>query len=185
MLIDHSRDKLINSIVYFANNTEYCGKTKLFKLLFLLDFGHFEKTGRNVTGLEYHAYEMGPLPETLNAGIDFPEPDLSRRVAVDQVTTFDGHGMQKIRPLEEFDSKNFSKREIRLLQEIANQYKDFKAQDMVNVTHEIGSPWHEVYEVEKRPRQPIPYEYVFKNQGIPGEVEEKIREHNEMLENYR
>ena len=185
MLIDHSRNKLLNSIVYFATHTEYCGKTKLFKLLFLLDFGHFEETGRSVTGLEYHAYKMGPVPERLNAEVDSPEPDMEDCVGVDEITTFKGYDMQKLVPRKEFDPQNFSKREIRLLQGIVEKYKHSRADDMVDVTHEKGSPWDEVYEVEKRPLQLIPYEYIFKNQEMPGEVEEKIREHKEMLQNYR
>jgi hypothetical protein len=36
MLIDTHREKLINAIVYFASNTKYCGKVKLFKLLYIL-----------------------------------------------------------------------------------------------------------------------------------------------------
>ena len=33
MLRDHSREKLLNAVVYFATNTKFCGKTKLYKLL--------------------------------------------------------------------------------------------------------------------------------------------------------
>ena len=46
MLIEHNREKLINSIIYFISNTKYCGKTKLFKLLYYLDFMHFIGTKR-------------------------------------------------------------------------------------------------------------------------------------------
>jgi len=46
VLISRNREKLINAIVYFASNTQHCGKVKLFKLLYLLDFSHFRETGR-------------------------------------------------------------------------------------------------------------------------------------------
>ena len=62
MLISRNRQKIINAIVYFAANTQNCGKVKLFKLLYLLDFAHFRETGRSVTGLDYHAWKMGPVP---------------------------------------------------------------------------------------------------------------------------
>ena len=55
MLVSRSRDKLINSILFFAEHTRALGKIKLFKLLYLLDFEHFRKTGRPVTGMEYRA----------------------------------------------------------------------------------------------------------------------------------
>src|SRR3982074_1597293 len=47
MLLSRNREKLINVIVFFASNTEHCGKVKLFKLLYLLDFAHFRQTGRS------------------------------------------------------------------------------------------------------------------------------------------
>ena len=53
MMVPHDRDKLINAIVFFAKNTKYCGKIKLIKLLYLLDFEHFRQTGRSVTGMDY------------------------------------------------------------------------------------------------------------------------------------
>jgi len=49
MLIGRERQKLIQACVYFAANTQGCGKVKLFKLLYLLDFAHFRETGRSVT----------------------------------------------------------------------------------------------------------------------------------------
>jgi uncharacterized phage-associated protein len=62
MLITHEREKLINAILYFASHTRHCGKIKLFKLLYLLDFEHFRQTGRSVTSLDYRAWELGPVP---------------------------------------------------------------------------------------------------------------------------
>lgn len=65
MIKTHEREKLINAIVFFAANTEHCGKIKLLKLLYLLDFEHFRQTGYSVTGMEYHAWKMGPVPTDL------------------------------------------------------------------------------------------------------------------------
>jgi len=65
MLVSQARQKLIHAVVFFASNTKYCGKVKLFKLLYLLDFGHFRQTGRSVTGLDYLAWKFGPVPLAL------------------------------------------------------------------------------------------------------------------------
>ena len=65
MIITHHREKLINAIIYFATHTKYCGKTKLLKLLYFLDFSHFKRTGKSVTGLDYFAWGMGPVPKEL------------------------------------------------------------------------------------------------------------------------
>ena len=65
MIVTHHREKLINAIIYFATHTKYCGKTKLLKLLYFLDFSHFKRTGKSVTGLDYFAWGMGPVPKEL------------------------------------------------------------------------------------------------------------------------
>ena len=70
MIINHNKEKLINSIIYFLQNTENCKKTKLVKLLYFLDFTHFKDTGRSVTGLSYKAFPLGPYPEKLGKKID-------------------------------------------------------------------------------------------------------------------
>ena len=51
-----ARNRLVNAIVFFADNTKFCGKIKLFKLLYLLDFEHFRQTGKSVTGGDYQAW---------------------------------------------------------------------------------------------------------------------------------
>lgn len=65
MLQNRSREKFIQAILYFAHNVAALGKVKLFKLLYLLDFDHYRQTGRSVTGLEYRAWKMGPVPAEL------------------------------------------------------------------------------------------------------------------------
>ena len=65
MIITYHREKLLNAIIYMANNTMFCGKTKLLKLLYFLDFKHFKQTAKSVTGLDYYAWEKGPVPKKL------------------------------------------------------------------------------------------------------------------------
>ena len=82
MLISRNRQKLIQAAVYFALNTQGCGKVKLFKLLYLLDFAHFRETGRNVTGLDYVAWKLGPVPLELAQEWDQLDPDLAAAVDI-------------------------------------------------------------------------------------------------------
>src|SRR3989344_7847794 len=82
MLITHEREKLLNAIIYFAAHTLHCGKTKLFKLLCLLDFEHFRLTGRSVTGLKYYAWEKGPVPVALEDEWGEFKPDLDSAIQI-------------------------------------------------------------------------------------------------------
>src|SRR5471030_2891987 len=98
MLIDRSREKLINAIIYFADNTNSCGKTKLFKLLYFLDFEHFYQTGRSVTGMEYFAWRMGPVPVALYDEINVLSPDMAEKIEISSIPYHKGE-MLKITPL--------------------------------------------------------------------------------------
>jgi len=134
LLRNHQREKLINVMVYFAQNTQKCGKVKLFKLMYFLDFEHYKQIGRSVTGLNYYAWPMGPVPVDLYA---------------------------------EFDNSYFSKRELRLMEQLASQYYETSAEEMIEASH-----------LEHKP-----YEYAL----TPKEKEvisELSQEHQEMLSNF-
>jgi len=140
MIITHQREKLINAIIFFAKNTQFCGKTKLIKLLYYLDFWHFSETGESVTGLDYSAWEFGPVPATLYEELSDNQmkPDLAEAVKFIPNNQF-----QKIVPKTAFDLKYFSKREKRLLNKAVEIFKTAKADDMVESTHIPNNPWHE------------------------------------------
>lgn len=73
MRVSHEREKMINANIYFANHTRHLGKIKLPWLLYLLDFEPFSQTGRNVTGLDYHAWKFGLVPVALEQEWEEPE----------------------------------------------------------------------------------------------------------------
>jgi len=139
IFIEHTREKLIYSIVYFLENTKYCFKTKLFKLLYFLDFFHFKQTARSVTGLDYFAWEKGPVPRDLFEEFVNPKQDLAQCISIPK--SKDPDGIFRMRPRCKFDSSFFTKRELRLMQQIAFIFKNAKAEDMIEVTHLPNMPW--------------------------------------------
>jgi len=137
MVITHHRDKMINAIIYFAKNTNICGKTKLLKLLYFLDFRHFKQTGKSVTGLDYYAWEMGPVPKKLfNELTENMPPDLKSAIHELPKEEF-----QKIVPKRRFNGDYFSKREMRLLENISFIFKEANAEKMIESTHLANEPW--------------------------------------------
>lgn len=163
MLINRDREKLINMVAFFAANVNFCGKTKLFKLLYFVDFEHFKLTGRSISGLKYFAWKMGPVPTALYDEIEAPEPDMQEKVSVEQVS-YKNKRMFKIRAITEFDGTLFTKRELKLLREFATLYKDKWAEDMVEATHLENLPWHKVYNAPEGKQQLIPYELALRSQ---------------------
>lgn len=183
MLKTHEREKLINAIVFFAEKTKHCGKTKLFKLLFLLDFGHFRRTGRSVTGLAYYAWDRGPVPADLYNELD-DEPSADFSSAVDIVPERVANYQQlKIVPKRAFDPAHFSTRELHLLDSIAAVYRDKTAKEMVDVTHAENGVWDRVYANGAGRWAPIPYELAVEGENA-ALVIEKSREFSALKQHY-
>lgn len=212
MLISRDREKLLEAIKYFAAHTKYCGLTKLFKLLFFLDFDHFRETGRSVTGLTYQAWPMGPVPADL-----YPEvtgrakPDMAAQLRIEDPTEIDRaldvvadyapslnswandesmkevrkvHVPAKIKALKSFNPKFFSKRELRLMEQIAFMYKELTAEQIIEVSHLKGKPWH-VTKSKFGLKAPIDYMLALDEvrEGAPSkeEILARIEERNEVL----
>lgn len=153
MIITHHREKLINAIIYFAKNTKHCGKTKLLKLLYFLDFIHFKQTGKSVTGQDYFAWKMGPVPKDLFEELSGNmKPDM--KVAIKELPA--DKEFQQINPKKQFNSDYFSKKEMELLGNISFIFKDTKADLMIESTHLKNEPWDRTLK-EKGEFQKIDY----------------------------
>jgi uncharacterized phage-associated protein len=183
MLVTHEREKLCQAIVFFAKNTEKLGKIKLFKLLFFLDFEHFKRTGRSVTGSSYEAWPKGPVPEALFDEFDSLSPDIAACVEIRTIPTRKSP-MKKVVTKVDFNPRLFSKREISLMASLAAQYRTATADDMIEETHLENRPWHQIYEVEKRRQQTIPYELALSRQETEA-MQREVRERREVLDNYK
>lgn len=184
MLIEYNREKLINAIIYFVTNTKFCGKTKLFKLLYFLDFEHYSQIGRSVTGLDYFAWKMGPVPTELFEELDNPCEDFKQNFEISIRTAYTGNDMLNIKALSDFSTDFFSKRELRLLEQLATEFKNSYANDMIEATHLENLPWHEIYEKQKLKQQQIPYELALSgNDSVY--IREIAKEHIAFMENYR
>ena len=180
MIITHHREKLINAIVYFAKNTKYCGKTKLLKLLFFFDFVHFKYTGQSVTGLEYFAWEKGPVAKDLYEELTDRhrrKADLAKAINIVKID-----GFEKIAPKKNFSDDYFTEREKSLLKDLSFIFKDAKAEEMVEATHMENEPWHMTLK-QKGEFQKIDYLLsIDKAKGsLPyGEAKERMEEISEM-----
>ncbi|MCU7874997.1 MAG: SocA family protein [Candidatus Thiodiazotropha sp. (ex Lucinoma borealis)] len=184
MLIEHNKEKLINAIIYFVNNTKFCGKTKLFKLLYFLDFEHFSTTGRSVTGLDYYAWPKGPVPNELYDELDHPSEAISKSMAIGTKVAVNGKEMLDIQPKCHFVPDFFSKRERKLLENLSSEYCNSYAGDMVEATHLENLPWHEIYEVKGLKQSYIPYELALKKAEYE-QIIKNVIENDEFKENYK
>lgn len=158
MIVTHEREKLIQAINFFARNTRKLGKIKLFKLLYFLDFQHFQVTGRSVTGLGYNAWKMGPVPVALFNEIDAPGSDMAEAIEFKEIPVKNDGTMLSVVPKVAFSEERFSKRELNLLHSLAKEYRDATADEMVEATHLENLPWHKVWNEQGQKQAAIPYE---------------------------
>ena len=154
-----NRERLINAIVFFAQNTLYCGKIKLFKLLYLLDFEHFRQTGKSVTGYDYQAWKFGPVPVDLMEEWEELGVDLSARVRIIEERVFDyDRQAVKVNPGVALDADSFSPRQLRIMEAVAAKHHDTYSPTMIDVTHEHNGAWDKVWQRGAGAHKPIPYE---------------------------
>jgi len=180
MIITHSREKLINAVLFFAKKTKFCGKTKILKLLFEFDFEHFKQTGKSATGLSYSALRMGPVPIAL-----FKELyGTMRQDLADAIKIVFYGGLQQIIPKKNFNSKYFTKREKKLLENFVEIFRDATAEQMKESSHRKDGPWDRTVK-EKGLKQPIDYFMVLDDSETSLSYDEAIerdRERNEMYQ---
>jgi len=188
MFVSRDREKLINAIIYFLRETNHCHTLKLFKLLNFSDFEHFRQTGRTIFNLEYKALPMGPVPTALLEEIKRGGGrDLRDAIALyevkDEIT--DELMRRDLKPRIAFEKKWFTKRELKALGRIAEFFRDLKASDMSEFSHQNKRPWASVYDGGKGQGRLIPPELVFEADPLMHEVpritEEDLEYRKELL----
>lgn len=169
MLKTHSRERLINAAIYFAERTRFCGKIKLIKLLYLLDFEHFRQTGASVTGLEYRALKIGPLPLELHQEWDALEADFAEAIEIVPESVVD-FVRESVRPKRAFDETHFTKRQLRLMEQLAERFRDDDSKPMSGVTHEERWPWASIWDDGRGNLESIPYALAIRDEDPHAEV---------------
>jgi uncharacterized phage-associated protein len=153
-----ARSRIRNAIVFFAKNTEACGKIKLFKLLYMLDFEHFRQTGKSVTGFEYEAWKFGPVPVSLMQEWEDFEEDLREAVEIIPEKVIDyTRETVKAREGVEFDDIDFTTRQVAIMTQLAERFRTTRSPVMIDVTHAQNGAWDKVWADGLGAQEPIPY----------------------------
>lgn len=152
-------NRLINAVVFFAENTRHCGKIKLFKLLYLMDFEHFRQTGKSVTGVEYQAWKFGPVPIELMEEWDDMSEELSHAIHIEPEKVIDYvRETVKVNEGVKFDGDDFTPRQLEIMQGLVEKYRNTFSPIMIDVTHEQNGAWDKVWQGGQGAHHVIPYE---------------------------
>jgi len=164
---NRNREKLVNAMMFFALNTnkKKIGKLKMSKLLFALDFEHFKRTGRWVTGIKYYAFPMGPYPKDEFEKINDKESpvDIGKVIGVTAMYE-DDEGKDRgylfrVKGNNKPNLSLFSKRELEIMNWLAEVWHDATGKQIKDWSHAHGTPWREVWQREGRRFEPIAYTY--------------------------
>lgn len=138
--INYSEEKLQQVIVYFLEhiNNVHLGRTKLMKLLYFVDFDHYETHGSSITGAKYRKLPHGPYPDKIEKLITKMENQgLVRNVRVDH-RGFTQHRLLTCKA--KFDPAKFSGAELQTLERVAADWADATAAQIEAATHR-EAPW--------------------------------------------
>ena len=130
-------DKIGNTIIYLAERIKPIYKTKLLKLLYLLDEFSVKKHGIPFLNLDYEVWQAGPVCSDIYQELDEQPNLLDAYISL----SFDTTGTI-VSGKKSFKDDEFSDNEIGLMQFVVDKFRYAKGPELVNLTHRESSPWY-------------------------------------------
>lgn len=129
--------KIGNAIIYFSEQIEKLSKTKLLKLLYILDEISIKKSGIPVLNLKFKTWKFGPVSEDifieLSSEASLLKPYFKKKV--------EGESLY-ILPATEFNDDEFSQNDIDLMDFVIKEFGNKTAKELIEYTHRPNSPWY-------------------------------------------
>lgn len=133
---DNQLDKIGNTLIYLSENIPNLSKTKLLKLLYILDEKSIVNSGIPFLNLTYKVWKFGPVSEDIYI-------DLSSDTEMGKLSLFIQKNKEGyIIPKALFNDDEFSDNDIRLMDSIIDDYKDTTAKELVSYTHRKDGLWY-------------------------------------------
>ena len=131
--------KIGNTVVYLSDKIPYLSKTKLLKLLYILDEMSIKKSGIPFLNLKYKVWKFGPVSEEL-----FIDLSSDIKLLKDYVRkNFNEEiGTSYLSPIAEFNDDEFSDNDIELMDFVIAKFGNKSAKDLVSHTHRKNAPWY-------------------------------------------
>jgi len=130
-------EKIGNAVVYLADRIPNLSKTKLLKLLYILDEISIKKSGIPILNLKYKVWKFGPVSEELFIDLS-SEPKL-----LEKFINRDSRGDFIVSKVK-FSEDEFSENDIELMDFVVEKYGNKTAKELISYTHRVNSPWYNV-----------------------------------------
>ena len=135
------KEKLANTIIYFAEKVPDLSKTKLIKLLYLLEESYVKEYYIPFLDIDFEVWQAGPVNrETYIDLSDDPiifKGYIEREHSLDNINTY-------VKSIKEFSDDEFSDIEIEMMDFIITHFGDKSATELVEYTHRLGSAWYNI-----------------------------------------
>jgi len=129
--------KLGNAIIFLCDRIKPLSKTKLLKLIYLVEELSVKKYGVLFFNIRFDVWKLGPVSRDLYAEIT-SEPTLLDSY----ITKESRNGNVFVKSKQEFSDDEFSDLELMLLEDISKAYQGFTADQLIELTHRKHSPWY-------------------------------------------
>ena len=136
-----SINKIGNTVVFLAQKMQPLSKTKLLKLLYLLEEFSVKKYNIPFLDLRFEVWQAGPVAKDIFVDLSQDEPTMLNEFVKLDYSNFNGINATYIRAKKEFNDGEFSDNDIALLDLVVEKFKDTSASDLVKLTHRTNSPW--------------------------------------------
>lgn len=130
--------KIGNAIVYFSDRIPDLSKTKLLKLLYLLEECSAIKNNTPFFGLNFEVWQAGPVVKDVYIDLSNDQPYLLK----DYVATHSDGNNTYISAKVSFNDDEFSDIDLELMDYVVSKYGNKTAKQLVRHTHNKNSAWY-------------------------------------------
>lgn len=129
-------DKIGNTIVFLSKEMADLSKTKILKILFILEEASIKKYGYPFFGIDFQIWKLGPVVKDIFIDLSEESPCLlSAYIARDE------NSPSIFQSCKGFNDDEFSDNDMELLQIVSSFVKDKNAATLVQITHGQNSLW--------------------------------------------
>ncbi|MCQ2250729.1 MAG: SocA family protein [Bacteroidales bacterium] len=134
-----TKEKLGNAVIFIAERCPDTSKTKLLKLLYLMEEKCALIFQTPFLGLDYEVWQAGPVQKDIYIEIS----DGASGLLNDYIKVVQRGDAQYIEPKKAFCDDEFSDAEISVMEKIVDEFGHYTATQLVKYVHKPGSIWYE------------------------------------------
>ena len=135
-LTNEQLDKVGNAMIFLSERIPAIPKTKMLKLLYLLDEFSIKNSGIPFFNLQYKAWKLGPVAEEIFIELSDKLFRFGKFIATQNTE----NGIV-IFPKSVFCDGEFSDNDIDLLEHVVERFKASSIKQLIEYTHRPNSPW--------------------------------------------